>query len=69
MAQVSNIIISKASILAFVVAIFSVATISAQETAPAPAPSPDAGTAFSLPSSGVVIGTFLAFSLLPFLRH
>ena len=68
MAQVS---IAKAFVLLFVVAIFSVATtvVSAQDNSPAPALSPDAGSAFSLPLSGSVIVSSLVFSLLALLKY
>lgn len=64
MAQIG---IAKSFLLAYaVVALSAVAfTVSAQ----APAPSPDAGDAFSLPVSGAVIGTTLLFSLFALLRH
>nr|GEV88386.1 hypothetical protein LSAT_9X27681 [Tanacetum cinerariifolium] len=42
-------IVKKASVFA-IVALFAVASVSAQATAPAP--SPDAGAAFSVPMSG-----------------
>ncbi|KAJ9695738.1 hypothetical protein PVL29_010959 [Vitis rotundifolia] len=69
MAQVS---IAKAFVLVFVVAIFSAAaTVSALDNSPAsaPAPSPDAGSAFSLPLSGAVVASSLVFSLLAFLKY
>ena len=67
MAQVS---IAKAFMLVFVVAIFSAAaTVSALDNSPAPAPSPDAGSAFSLPLSGAVVASSLVFSLLAFLKY
>ena len=67
MAQVS---IVKAFMLVFVVAIFSAAaTVSALDNSPAPAPSPDAGSAFSLPLSGAVVASSLVFSLLAFLKY
>ena len=64
MAQVS---ITKALMVVFVaMAIFSTAsTVSAQ----APAPSPDVGSAFSLPLSGAVIASSVIFSLLALLKH
>ncbi|KAM7500200.1 hypothetical protein LguiA_024614 [Lonicera macranthoides] len=65
MAQVS--IIAKALLLVLVVAIFS--TVSAQDSGMAPAPSPDAGAAFSLPTSGAVVGTSIVFSLIALLRN
>ncbi|KAK2999046.1 hypothetical protein RJ639_023040 [Escallonia herrerae] len=66
MARVSSAI--NALLLAFVVAAFSaVATVSAQEMAPAPAP--DAGSALSLPVSGALLGASLLLSLLAFSKH
>ncbi|KAJ9543778.1 hypothetical protein OSB04_023485 [Centaurea solstitialis] len=54
MAQFS--IVKKASIIAVVVvALTAATTVSAQ----GPAPSPDAGAAFSVPASGVMIATSL----------
>ncbi|KVH94731.1 hypothetical protein Ccrd_003203 [Cynara cardunculus var. scolymus] len=58
MAQVSSIV-KKASILA-VVALSAAVTVSAQSISPAP--SPDAGAAFSIPVSGVVIGSSMLLS-------
>lgn len=67
MAQVS---IVKALMLVFVVAIFSqVATVSAQGGSSAPAPSPDAGSAFSVPFPGAVIASSLILSFLALLKH
>ncbi|KAI3788203.1 hypothetical protein L2E82_00940 [Cichorium intybus] len=64
MAQVS--ILKKASILAVVAVALSAAfTVSAQ----GPAPSPDAGAAFSLPTSGVLVGTSLLFSFIALFRN
>ncbi|CAK9165070.1 unnamed protein product [Ilex paraguariensis] len=63
MAQVN---IFKALVLAFIVA---VVTASAQDIGSAPAPSPDAGAAFSLPVSGALIGTSLLLSVLSLFRH
>ncbi|KAL7585789.1 hypothetical protein Lser_V15G42516 [Lactuca serriola] len=65
MAQVSSIV-KKASVLA-VVALSAVATVSAQSMAPAP--SPDAGAAFSVPISGVVIGSSMLLSLVALFRN
>ncbi|KAL4558092.1 hypothetical protein LXL04_036288 [Taraxacum kok-saghyz] len=65
MAQISSIV-KKASVLA-VVALSAVATVSAQSMAPAP--SPDAGAAFSVPISGVVIGSSMLLSLVALLRN
>ncbi|KAJ9695740.1 hypothetical protein PVL29_010961 [Vitis rotundifolia] len=67
MAQVSII---KALMLVFAVAIFSAATtVSAQDGSPAPSPSPDAGSAFSIPLSGFVIASSLILSLLALLKQ
>lgn len=65
MAQVSSIV-KKASVLA-VFALSAVATVSAQSMAPAP--SPDAGAAFSVPISGVVIGSSMLLSLVALFRN
>ncbi|KAI3679669.1 hypothetical protein L2E82_51067 [Cichorium intybus] len=63
-AQVSNV--KKTSILAAVaVALAAASTVSAQ----GPAPSPDAGAAFSLPTSGVLVGTSLLFSFIALFRN
>ena len=57
-------------IKAFLLFVFLVVvTVSAQEPSLAPAPSPDAGAGFSLPVSGVLIGTSLLVSLFAVLRH
>uniref|UniRef100_M1AEN6 Heat shock protein DnaJ n=2 Tax=Solanum tuberosum TaxID=4113 RepID=M1AEN6_SOLTU len=42
---------------------------SAQELGLAPAPAPDAGAAFSLPSSGVLVGTSLILCVAAIFRH
>lgn len=67
MAQVG---MTKALMLVFaVVAIFSTAaTVSAQDGALAPAPSPDVGSAFSVPLSGAVMACSLVLSLLALLK-
>nr|GMD42950.1 hypothetical protein N619_00225 [Ipomoea batatas] len=65
MAQVS---IVKAFLFAVVLAVFSAAA-TAQEIGSAPAPSPDAGAAFSLPISSAVIGSSLLLSVAALLRH
>ncbi|KAI3667424.1 hypothetical protein L6452_42481 [Arctium lappa] len=57
MAQVS--IVKKASVLAVLAVAISAIAVSAQDVASAPAPSPDAGAAFSVATSGVMIGTSL----------
>ena len=63
MAQVS--IVRKVSMLAVVVAL-AATTVSAQ----APAPSPDAvGAAFSIPTSGVMIGSSLLLSFVALFRN
>ncbi|KAL4558093.1 hypothetical protein LXL04_036289 [Taraxacum kok-saghyz] len=59
MAQIS--IVKKASVFA-IIALSAAATVSAQ--AMAPAPSPDAGLGFSVPVSGVVIGSSMILSFL-----
>ncbi|KAM3205547.1 hypothetical protein BC332_26628 [Capsicum chinense] len=64
MAHVSSIF--KAFVL---VVVFAAVATSAQEVALAPAPSPDAGAGFSVPVSGVLIGTSLLFSLFASLRN
>ncbi|KAI3760603.1 hypothetical protein L1987_51000 [Smallanthus sonchifolius] len=56
MAQFS--IVKKASAVV-VVALAAAATVSAQEFGMAPAPSPIAGAAFSVPASGAMIATSL----------
>ncbi|KVH94738.1 hypothetical protein Ccrd_003204 [Cynara cardunculus var. scolymus] len=66
MAQLS--IVKKASVVALV-ALSAAATVSAQELAMAPAPSPDAGAAFSVPATGFMIGTSLLLSFVAFLRN
>lgn len=63
MAQVNMI---KASLLAVVML---AVTASAQEFGMAPAPSPDAGAAFSLPVSTAFIASSLFVSLFALLRH
>lgn len=64
-AQIS--IFSSAFAVVLVLAMF--AAVSAQELSSAPAPSPDAGAAFSLPVSGAVVGTSLVLSVLAFLKN
>ncbi|GJU58202.1 hypothetical protein Tco_1235968 [Tanacetum coccineum] len=66
MAQFS--IVKKVSVVV-VVTLVSATTVSAQEFAPAPAPGPMAGGAFSAQASGVMIGTSLLLSLVAFLRN
>ncbi|KAK9065785.1 hypothetical protein SSX86_015186 [Deinandra increscens subsp. villosa] len=66
MAQVS--IVKRASAVV-VVALAAAATVSAQEFAMAPAPSPDAGAAFNVPISGVMIATSLVLSFVALLRN
>ncbi|KAI3819960.1 hypothetical protein L1987_13814 [Smallanthus sonchifolius] len=60
MAQIS--IMKKATVLV-VAALAAAATVSAQELSPSLAPSPDAGAAFSVPASGVMIGASLVLDL------
>lgn len=70
MAQIS--IVKRASAIVVVAALAAAATVSAQEFAMAPAPSapsPDAGTAFSVPASGFMIATSLVLSLAALLRN
>ncbi|KAL8258644.1 hypothetical protein R6Q59_026597 [Mikania micrantha] len=67
MAQVS--IAKKASILAIATVAISAAIVSGQEFASAPAPSPDAGAALSLPVSGVMIGSSLILSFIALFRN
>ncbi|KAF3442586.1 hypothetical protein FNV43_RR16502 [Rhamnella rubrinervis] len=58
---------SSSKVFTLVLAIFmAVALVSAQDfgTAQSPAPSPDAGAAFSLPVSVVAVASSLVFSLL-----
>ncbi|KAJ9543767.1 hypothetical protein OSB04_023474 [Centaurea solstitialis] len=64
MAQFS--IVKKASMIAVVaVALTAASTVSAQ----GPAPSPDAGAAFSVPASGVMIATSLLVSFVALLKN
>ncbi|PWA81544.1 hypothetical protein CTI12_AA185450 [Artemisia annua] len=65
MAQV-NTIVKRASVFA-IVALSAVAAVSAQVTAPAP--SPDAGAAFSVPISGVMIGSSMLLSFVALFRN
>lgn len=65
MAQI-NSIAKKASVFA-IVALAAAASVSAQ--AIAPAPSPDVGAAFSVPLSGVVIGSSMLLSLVALFRN
>lgn len=60
MAQVSNV-----AIAVVVVALTVASAVSAQ----APAPSPDAGAGFSVPASGVMIGTSLLLSFVALFRN
>ncbi|KAC9235843.1 hypothetical protein E3N88_46154 [Mikania micrantha] len=59
-------IVKKASVVA-ILALSAAAAVSAQATAPAP--SPDAGAGFSVPASGVLIGSSMLVSLFAFLRN
>lgn len=62
--------ILNAFFIAFIVAFFSaVAETSAQEFGSAPAPAPDAGAAFSLPSPGVLVGTSLLLCVFAVFRN
>ncbi|KAL8225322.1 hypothetical protein R6Q57_017879 [Mikania cordata] len=65
MAQL-NSIVKKASVVV-IVTLSAAAAVSAQATAPAP--SPDAGAGFSVPVSGVVIGSSMLVSLFALLRN
>ncbi|KAL8215313.1 hypothetical protein R6Q57_004762 [Mikania cordata] len=67
MAQVS--IAKKASVLAIATVAISATIVSGQEFASAPAPSPDAGAALSLPVSGVMIGSSLILSFIALFRN
>ncbi|KAK8531864.1 hypothetical protein V6N12_053323 [Hibiscus sabdariffa] len=61
---------SKAIMIIFVAVVLSVAsTVSAQDSAMAPAPSMDTGAAFSLPVSGVAVTFSLIISLVALLKH
>ncbi|KAF5736429.1 hypothetical protein HS088_TW14G00571 [Tripterygium wilfordii] len=68
MAQVSTI---KASSLAMIILVFAVATVSAQDSAmaPAPAPSMDKGAAFLLGISGSAVFSSLLLGIFGILRH
>ncbi|KAK4725497.1 hypothetical protein R3W88_028276 [Solanum pinnatisectum] len=56
--------------IVFIVALFSAMTeTSAQELGLAPAPAPDAGAAFSLPSSGVLGVSSLILCVAAIFRH
>uniref|UniRef100_M1AEN4 Heat shock protein DnaJ n=1 Tax=Solanum tuberosum TaxID=4113 RepID=M1AEN4_SOLTU len=62
--------IINAFFIVFIVSLFSAMTeTSAQELGLAPAPAPDAGAAFSLPSSGVLVGTSLILCVAAIFRH
>lgn len=61
-----NSIVKKASVLA-IVALSAAVTVSAQVSAPAP--SPDAGAAFSVPVSSVVIGSSIVLSFVALFRN
>nr|KJB14977.1 hypothetical protein B456_002G152900 [Gossypium raimondii] len=63
MAQVSML---KAFLLAFVMAILTVASAQVSE---APSPSPDAGAGFSVGVSTAAVGFSLIVSLLAFFKH
>lgn len=62
MAQISSV-----SIALLVVLAMTVFTVSAQEISPSPAPA--AGSGFSLPVSGSVVGFSLVLSLMALLKH
>ncbi|KAE8676444.1 hypothetical protein F3Y22_tig00111612pilonHSYRG00005 [Hibiscus syriacus] len=66
----TKIFFSKAIMIVFVAVVVLVAgTVSAQDSAMAPAPSMDTGYAFSLPVSGVAVTFSLIISLLAFLKQ
>ncbi|MFS7980117.1 hypothetical protein Hanom_Chr10g00935561 [Helianthus anomalus] len=65
MAQVS--IVKKASVLMIVAVAISAVTVSGQ--APAPLPDFVARAAFSLPASGIMIGTSLVLSFVALFRN
>jgi hypothetical protein len=65
MAKVS---VSKAVLFTFIVAMLSVAASVSAQLTPAPVPSMDTGTGFSLPAPGVIVGFSLMVSLLAFLK-
>ncbi|PWA58319.1 hypothetical protein CTI12_AA401110 [Artemisia annua] len=65
MAQMS--IVKKASVIAVVA--MAMSAVSAQEFASAPAPSPSVGAAYSLPASGVMIGTSILLSFVALFRN
>ncbi|KAL9150709.1 hypothetical protein ABFS82_11G006900 [Erythranthe guttata] len=65
MAQIS---ISKAVVL-LAYAVVALSAYATTVSAQAPAPSPDAGGAFSLPVSGAAVGASLLLSVFALLRH
>ncbi|KAI8545808.1 hypothetical protein RHMOL_Rhmol07G0067100 [Rhododendron molle] len=71
MAQLSSLF-KALTVLIFVVAVFSAsgtAVLAQQlETAPAPAPSKDTGSGYSLPISGVILCSSFVLSLLAFVK-
>ncbi|XWS56242.1 hypothetical protein CRYUN_Cryun09bG0069100 [Craigia yunnanensis] len=65
-----NVCFSKAIMIIFVVVVLSVATsVSAQDSAMAPAPIMNTGAAFSLPVSGVAVTFSLIISLLTLMKQ
>ncbi|MFQ6622097.1 hypothetical protein Gotur_001953 [Gossypium turneri] len=65
-----NVCFSKDIMIMFVALVLSVATIvSAQDSAMAPAPSMDTGSAFSTPVTGVAVTLSLIISLLALLKQ
>ncbi|KAI8545806.1 hypothetical protein RHMOL_Rhmol07G0066900 [Rhododendron molle] len=69
MAQLSSLF-KALTVLFVIVAVFSASTAVAQqfETAPAPAPSKDTGSGYSLPISGVILCSSFVLSLLAFVK-
>ncbi|GJV34756.1 hypothetical protein Tco_1395156 [Tanacetum coccineum] len=63
----SSRIVKKASVIAVVA--MAISAVSAQEFASAPAPSPLAGGAYSVPASGVMIGTSILLSFVALFRN
>ncbi|GKC96897.1 hypothetical protein Tco_1162339 [Tanacetum coccineum] len=63
----SSRIVKKASVIA--VFAMAISAVSAQEFASAPAPSPLAGAAYSVPASGVMIGTSILLSFVALFRN
>ncbi|KAB2096951.1 hypothetical protein ERO13_A01G134700v2 [Gossypium hirsutum] len=65
----AKVCFSKDILIMFMAVVLSVATIvSAQDSAMAPAPSMDTGSAFSMPVTGVTVTLSLIISLLALLK-